>query len=569
LLLGLTLPDDEDTPRCLLPCDTTWPRGCIGAVWADYGFAENEEINISSIVKLALASILEVYWFIKSTDFRDSEIQAFEYVIRCFRYHQSRLRCLVYCLSGKTYEDPSSIKEHLMSHRPSQVKVMGADTRKADTTLGEKLHKVVAKDAYEETSRRYGVDTQIEMASGILEAERAEFVEKHFCGEYLRNQELLKASEKKASVFINSFDKDVQSFIIGGPSHEETCFRPYFSPLATSIRVNTKMNNVEMRNKTMKHKLHTILCRTIQIANSDVPDSLFIEHLLREYFSNGFEDGDDFSLGIRVSTTVKIGEDFTIHASKGMHATNANEIPLQQEANEDGEGEEDEIAVEVNTRNGQRKSAHASPIFSIIEVMDPSNKAVICKVLNIVSLIDLRHQEAQEMKSPPSIYLIVLPMELDHPHSHVSYPYPAFKMKAWDSAFVIPVEDVVGAICAIPNMTYMDKCFEIDPKTMLNSEAYWHIIPRERINHTEKQIMDINYLQQSENALFPSKEIINAWALRMDNLSEKIETRKLLFASKPLNTKERNEKKRRQQEEFNREVDRGSKKIRQKISRQK
>ena len=104
---------------------------------------------------------------------------------------------------------------------------------------------------------------------------------------------------------------------------------------------------------------------------------------------------------------------------------------------------------------------------------------------------------------------------------------------------------------------------------MLNSEAYWYIIPRERINHTEKQIMDINYLQQSENALFPSKEIINAWALRMDNLSEKIETRKLLFASKPLNTKERDEKKRKKEEEFNRERDRGSKKIRQKISRSK
>ena len=68
-----------------------------------------------------------------------------------------------------------------------------------------------------------------------------------------------------------------------------------------------------------------------------------------------------------------------------MHATNANEIPLQQEANEDGEGDEDEIAVEVNT-NGQRKSAHVSPIFSIIVVdpMDPRNKAVYCKVLNIV-----------------------------------------------------------------------------------------------------------------------------------------------------------------------------------------
>ena len=142
-------------------------------------------------------------------------------------------------------------------------------------------------------------------------------------------------------------------------------------------------------------------------------------------------------------------------------------------------------------------------------------------------------------------------------------------MKAWVSAFVTPVQDVVGAICAIPIMTYMDKFFEIDPKTMLNSEAYWYIIPRERINHTEKQIMDINYLQQSENALFPSKEIINDWALRMDKLSEKIETRKLLYASKPLNTRESDEKKRNKEEESNRERDRGSKKIRQKISRPK
>jgi len=512
-----------------------------------------------------------VYWFIKSTDFRDSEIQAFEYVIRCFRYHQSRLRCLVYCLSGKPYEDPSSIKEHLMSHRPSQVKVMGADTRKADTTLGEKLHKVVAKDAYQETSRRYGLDTQIEMAKGILEAERAEGVEKIFCGEYFRQQELLKASEKKASVFIDSFAKDDQSFIIGGPSDEETSFRPYFSPLATSIRANTKMNNAEMRNRTMRNKLHTILCRNILFSNFDIPECALIEHFLREHFVNEFEDDDAFSLGIRVSTRVKIGEDFTIHASKGMHASNDNEIPLQQEENEDGEGEEDEIAVEVNT-NGQRKSAHVLPIFSIIEVIDPNKEAVICKVLSIVSIIELRHQEAQEMKSPPSIYLIVLPMELDPSHSHVSYPYPAYKIKDTLSGFVIPVQDVVGPICAIPNMTYMDKCFEIDPITMLNSEAYWYIIPRERINHTEKQIMDINYLQQSENALFPSKEIINAWALRMDKLSEKIETRKLLHASRPLNTNEREEKKKRE-EELNREGGtgntrgRGSKKQRKTISR--
>ena len=306
------------------------------------------------------------------------------------------------------------------------------------------------------------------------------------------------------------------------------------------------MNDVDTRNKTMMNKLHTILCRTARSSRHDVPDSLFIEHLLRKYFSDKFEDDDAFSLGIRVSTRIKIGEDFTIHA-KGVHASNTNEIPLQQEANEDGEGEEDEIAVEVNT-NDQMGSAHVLPIFSIIEVVDSSKEAVICKVLNIVSIIDLRFQEEQQMQSSPNIYLIVLPMELDHSHSHVSYPYPAFKMKKILSAFVIPVEDVVGAVCAIPNMTYMDKLFEIDHKTIKNPEAYWYIVPRERINHTEKQIMDINYLQQSNNALFPSKEIINAWALRMDKLSETVETRKLLYASKQLTPNEREEKKKREEE---------------------
>ena len=75
--------------------------------------------------------------------------------------------------------------------------------------------------------------------------------------------------------------------------------------------------------------------------------------------------------------------------------------------------------------------------------------------------------------------------------------------------------------------------------------------------------MDINYLQQSDNALFPSKEIINAWALRMDKLSEKIESRKLLYALRPLNTNER-------EEELNRERGTGNtrgRNQRKKISR--
>jgi hypothetical protein len=58
----------------------------------------------------------------------------------------------------------------------------------------------------------------------------------------------------------------------------------------------------------------------------------------------------------------------------------------------------------------------------------------------------------------------------------------------------------------------------------------------------------------------------------MDKLSEKIESRKLLYASRPLNTNEREGKKKRE-EELNRERGtgntrgRGSKNQRQKISR--